>query len=297
MSIKYKQVAFVGYETLLIHIDKGYQFESEKEYIIFDNILSFKILKTILDYHKLSNMKIYSINQYSEAELIEYSKSVLKENHELILRDTFYKKPHAIINLNDCNKGTINKKMIIITPSIRPENLLKIEKKLDFSFIEKWVIIYDGKKINENPRLFESNMKIVELIYTDLNSISGNAQRNFGLDFIKGENNYVYFLDDDNMVNEELYKLLGNVEDDRIYSFGQKRDANVFPYVDVLKGDVLEVYRIDSGMVLIDNKLIGDTRWKLDKYNADGHFIKECFMKNEDKWIFVDNIISGYNNL
>jgi hypothetical protein len=238
------------------------------------------------------------MNDVTENELVNYFKLIVSNGgeYEMILRDTFYKKPLKTLNMTDLNnKKDINKKITLITPSIRPNNLLLIENSIDFSYIEKWIIVYDGEKISENPKLFSDNSKVVELMYSDPNSTSGNAQRNFALDYIKDDDCYVYFLDDDNSIHPDLYKLLNNLDDNKIYTFGQKRSVSIFPYVDVLKGDIIEVYKIDTGMILIDNKLIHDIRWRINKYNADGYFIKECFIKNAENWLFVNEILS-YNN-
>jgi hypothetical protein len=174
---------------------------------------------------------------------------------------------------------------------------------MDFTYIDKWIIVYDMNKIKENPLLFKDNPKVIELIHFDAGSRSGNAQRNFALDYIKDQNNtnncdentYIYFLDDDNIIHPDLYKLFEQLEDNRIYTFGQKRDPKYFPYVSVLKGDIPEIYMVDSAMTLMNYKLIKDIRWKIDKYNADGVFIKECIMKNSDNWVYVDQILSDYN--
>lgn len=294
-----KQIVFIGYQTLLSHIDNNpnYNYLPEVDYIVLDNVVGVNVLTSILEHYRLGMFKCYSMDDVTENQLVNYFKLILNSGgeYEIIYRDSFDKNPLYTLHIEHLNKGTNNKKMIIVTPSIRPENLLKIEEKLNFDYIEKWVIVYDGKKITENPNLFSGNPKVIEMVHKDENSISGNAQRNFALEHIKNKDSYVYFLDDDNMIHEDLYKLLHNAEDNKIYTFDQKRTKGVFPYVDVLKGDVVEVYRVDSGMVLIDNKLIGSNRWKLDKYNADGHFIKDCFTGNEDKWIYVNSILSNYN--
>ena len=84
------------------------------------------------------------------------------------------------------------KKIILITPSYRTVNLKKILKSIDFSYIEKWIIIYDGSKMDVNFQLFSDNNKIIE--YTDTKIIysvnkkyqsgCGNTQRNYALDYI-----------------------------------------------------------------------------------------------------------------
>ena len=73
---------------------------------------------------------------------------------------------------------------------------MKISKYINFDYVSKWLIIYDSSKIKENPLLFKTNNKVIELLYNETESISGNAQRNHGLDLIENEEeeSYIYFL-------------------------------------------------------------------------------------------------------
>ena len=45
-------------------------------------------------------------------------------------------------------------KLTIITPSCRINNLLEIKKSLNFEYIEEWIIVYDGNRIETNPSRF-----------------------------------------------------------------------------------------------------------------------------------------------
>ena len=189
------------------------------------------------------------------------------------------------------------KKVTLITPSIRPENLLKIMDSIRFEYINKWIIVYDGSKIVENPKLFINN-KIEEHIYKG-DGISGNPQRNYALDLLKDTDTdtYLYYLDDDNIIHPELYNLLDNIEDDKMYTFDQQRPDNIFPFKTLLKGNDITLFNIDTAMMLIDYNLCKDIRWVADKYNADGLYITECYTKNKDKWIYVDKLMAYYNPL
>jgi hypothetical protein len=182
------------------------------------------------------------------------------------------------------------KKITIITPSIRPKNLLKIRNSINFDYVNEWIIVYDGSKIKENPNLFINDLnhdKIKEYIYTGI-GISGNPQRNYALDNIKIKDTYLYFLDDDNEIHKDLYKLLNIADDNKLYTFNQK---------DRIKGNCIELFYIDTAMMLIDYNLCKDIRWILDKYNADGYYIKECYLNNTDKWIYVNNTLCTYNTI
>ena len=183
-----------------------------------------------------------------------------------------------------------NKKITIITPSIRPNNLLEIKKTLNFNFINEWIIVYDESKISKNPNLFINdldNNKISEYLFKG-NGISGNSQRNFALDKIKNKDTYLYYLDDDNIIHEDLYKLLNIIGDKKICTFNQKNRIN---------GNNIEIGCIDTAMFLIDFNLCKSIRWIEDKYDADGYYIKNCYLNNKYNWIYVNNELSYYNYL
>jgi len=165
--------------------------------------------------------------------------------------------------------------------------LLKIKDSINFDYINEWIIVYDGSKIKDNPLLFKDNNKIKEYLYKG-EGISGNPQRNYALDNIVIKDTYLYFLDDDNEIHPDLYKLLSIIDNNKLYTFNQK---------DRINGDYIEVYNIDTAMLLIDYNLCKDIRWILDKYNADGYYIKECYLTNLDKWIYINNTLSTYNIL
>ena len=111
-------------------------------------------------------------------------------------------------------------KLTIITPSYRINNLLEIKKSLNFEYIEEWIIVYYGNRIETNPYIFEENEKIKEYIYKR-SGISGNGQRNYALTKFTNENTLLYYLDDDNIIHPDLYNLLNYIDNNTIYSFNQ----------------------------------------------------------------------------
>lgn len=312
-SFKYeKQIVYIGFETFLQHITSNNfmnNLNKKNDYIILDNFINTELLINYIEYYKLSDyFKCYSMKDCTEEELVNYFNLIIKNDEvpsTIIYRDTINITPQKVLKDLEYFKNNKKENMVtLITPSIRPENLKSIAESIDFDIVYKWIIVYDGNKIKENPMLFNNNEnKIVELLHYDPNSISGNSQRNAGLEYLKNliENekdsftNFVYFLDDDNRINEDLYQVIRGAEKGVLYTFGQERSKDIFPYVDILKGDVVEVYKIDSAMLLIDYNLIGETRWKIDKYNADGIFIKECLMNYKDKWVYIEMVLAYYN--
>jgi hypothetical protein len=180
-----------------------------------------------------------------------------------------------------------NNKLTIITPSYRVNNLLKIKESINFDYIDKWIIVYDGTKIEEGFKLFESNDKIKEYVYRG-EGISGNPQRNFALDTIENEDTLLYYLDDDNIIHPNLYRLMNVIDNKKLYTFNQYNG---------IKGTNIEVRKIDTAMCMIPYGLCKDVRWIHNLYEADGHYIKGCYSKNNQLHIFVDNDLSYYNKL
>jgi hypothetical protein len=180
-------------------------------------------------------------------------------------------------------------KITIITPSYRTNNLMKIKESIDFNYVDEWIIVYDGRRILENPKLFEGEDKIKEYVFKG-EGISGNPQRNFALTKVTNPNTMLYYLDDDNIIHPSLYHLLDTVDNTKMYTFNQANRNRI-------KGNVIEVYKIDTAMCLIPYSLCSDVRWKLHLYEADGHYIKECYEKKIENHIYVDQDLSYYNKL
>jgi hypothetical protein len=181
------------------------------------------------------------------------------------------------------------KRITIITPSMRPYNLYTLRDSINFDYVDEWIIVYDETKVLENPHLFasEGNSKIKEYIHKGP-GISGNPQRNYALDHVQNENTYLYFLDDDNSIHKDLYRLLDIIDDGKIYTFDQGSR---------LLGHLIAPNNIDTAMFLVDFKLCKNMRWDPHVYGADVLFILECYTKNPNKWIYVNNTLCTYNHL
>jgi hypothetical protein len=73
-----------------------------------------------------------------------------------------------------------NNKLTIIAPSYRVNILIEVKQSINFEYIDEWIILYDGIKIELNPCIFEGNTKSEEYVYKR-KGISGNPQRNYAL--------------------------------------------------------------------------------------------------------------------
>lgn len=173
------------------------------------------------------------------------------------------------------------KKITVITPCSRPENLKKI--KLNFDYIREWIIVYDGPLEHQ----FTENPKISEYNFTETNSIKGTAQRNFALQLV--ENGFVYFLDDDNTIHPSFYTLLHFIEKGHFYTFNQKRK-------NTLRGNNLKPGFIDTSMFLIDIALAKEISWN-NSLTHDGEYIQTIYNLFPQSWIFINIVLCYYNKL
>lgn len=98
----------------------------------------------------------------------------------------------------------------------------------------------------------------------------------------------MYYLDDDNIVHPNLYKLLNIIDNTKLYTFNHKNR---------IKGNNIKVGYIDTAMIIIPYKLCEGIKWKLHLYDADGYYIKECYDKNENIHIYLDNDLCYYNKI
>lgn len=194
-------------------------------------------------------------------------------------------------------------KIYIITPSSRFENLPSIKNSINFNKIYKWIIVYDSKHVSSKKKLFKDNDYIVELFCKDKQSVSGNAQRNFALNFLnrkKNKNFYIYFLDDDNIIHKNFYRITDNIDKKKIYTFDQLRRSKMyfkkkFQYIKILKGNKIKKGIIDSAMFLADFSLINNIRWNKKNYDADGDYIIKCFLKNKKFHEYIPQTSAYYN--
>jgi hypothetical protein len=181
------------------------------------------------------------------------------------------------------NENFIN----IVTPCTRPENLMLISESINIPKKNyRWIVVCDSTTLPEK-NLIPENCEIY--CYKDFNSISGNVQRNFALDLIK--TGYVYFNDDDTKIHSELWDTIKYLSNDFI-SFSQITKTGELR----LKGDIVDVNHIDSHNFIVKRETIGNIKWKLDVYSADGIFAKDCFL-NSKNILWLDKELSIYNQL
>lgn len=197
-------------------------------------------------------------------------------------------------------------KINIITPCSRPQNLQKIAESINIPRGNyRWIVVFDSDKV-DHPNSFDQKIlpdqvdyKVDYYLAKKSNSVAGNHQRNIGLDILLKEfslqnldDEFIYFNDDDTTIHPNLWNSVKNLSDYDFIHFAQvwKNGELRIP------GDLVCVCGIDSHNYLFKASLVGDTRFILDKYEADGIFATEIYQKAQNK-IYLPVVLSVYNSL
>jgi len=182
--------------------------------------------------------------------------------------------------------------LYIITPCYRQCNIPKIYNSINFDKIHKWIIVYDTSNDRKYEKLYENDEKIIEVECND-EGIYGNPQRNYGMIF--ADNGFIYFLDDDNIIHPNFWRIIDLLDDDsKFYTFDQLRDIK---NESILHGNTIGVGTIDTAMFIIHTKSIKDTKWKIYEYAADGYFICDILNNNIDSHEYINTVGCYYNFL
>ena len=174
----------------------------------------------------------------------------------------------------------------IITPCSRPQNLETISKSINIPRENyRWIVVFDAIEVPEN---IPDNCEAYAI--KDVNSTSGNAQRNFALNFVT--HGHIYFNDDDTIIQPNLWD---EIKDENITDFISFKQANKDGSIR-LEGTNISVGNIDSHNFVTSAECVGNTRWVLNKYYADGVFANECFKKARH-FVHIPKVLSIYNSL
>jgi len=175
----------------------------------------------------------------------------------------------------------------IITPCSRPENLHIISQSINIpSENYRWIVVFDMDE-SPNKELIPNNCE--SYLHKNQNSVVGNSQRNYAISLIK--KGYIYFNDDDTVIHPELWENIKNIDTDFI-SFSQlNKDGTIR-----LVGNSIKVGHIDSHNFIVSKDIVGDIKFKIDKYDADGYFASDCYSSSKTK-TFINKPLSIYNFL
>ena len=175
--------------------------------------------------------------------------------------------------------------LYLTTPCSRPENLPIISKTVP-SFC-KWIVLHEPHIIV--PKL--DNMISIECPKTGFVGADG---RNYFLDnFDLKDEDWIYSLDDDNIVHPHFYLIESLLSDDfSIIHWGQLNKDNTVR-LDPL--DKIIINTIDAACFISSMKYNRRVRYNTKAYNYDGLYAIECSKNGQT--LKVNNYFSYYNYL
>jgi hypothetical protein len=172
----------------------------------------------------------------------------------------------------------------IITPSVRPYNLQTISESIKIPRGNyRWIVVFDLDVMPEVPDNCEA------YLYRENGSTVGHAQRNFALNLIK--EGYVYFNDDDTVIHPELWDNIKDADADFIHFMQNDKNGSLR-----LSGENVVMGQIDSHNFITKCDIIGEDRWIIDKYEADGYFAEKMYSKAKNP-LYIPKVLSVYNAL
>lgn len=181
--------------------------------------------------------------------------------------------------------------LTVITPCSRPWLLPAVLQSVPRN--AEWVVVLDSNDLYEVPAEVYSAPNA--RLFTCAGGKWGNAQRTFGMSQANGE--YLYFLDDDNIIHPRLIPLL-----EKLTASGERP---VIVVNQALKSGELRLRATlpphpngtDTAQVLIPRELTLGHKWDTNMYEADGKFFGEIFNENKERFVVVNEVACYYNYL
>lgn len=196
----------------------------------------------------------------------------------------------------------------IITPMSRPQNYRRLWESIKESvarfFDVTWIIVADTENIQdffggyEMPATKGVDLRVhVRGIPSKGNGLSGNPQRNLGIDLLNSES-HVYFLDDDNIVHEDYGRKLSIML--RMKPTIAMVAAQCWPNGQIrlwANPGNMQPGGLDTAQITLPYDMVEGHRWDVWDYCADGVFFSKIFHEQPERFVFVPEVLCYYNYL
>ena len=186
---------------------------------------------------------------------------------------------------------------IVIPFSRKIINLDAIVNSINSTNIEIIIVTSDDRE-DEVKEWLPKDLNI-KLYSTNEDTISGNNYRNIGVSKVTGD--WIYFLDDDNILHPNFNDLLEFMDKDKDVIFFSQILANqqirLMPIT-------IDVGGVDTAMFIVKKSVMGNHKWQEDAYTADGILAKElseyncqyiytpyCFYNYQQDTVFNESTI------
>jgi glycosyltransferase involved in cell wall biosynthesis len=185
--------------------------------------------------------------------------------------------------------------LTIITPCSRPENLSFIYDTIRITKVDKWIIVYDTTNTGGNFEKRFNRPNIIEVGHVSPPETgSGNSQRNVGLNMVR--TGMVYFLDDDNVIHPEFWKIAETLDDVHFYMWDQQRnDEFANKSGGILAGDNPRLRDINTAQFAVPRYMCRPLQE--DAFNAPSLFIADIYTRFKNLQIYVPVVAAFYNFL
>ncbi len=186
-----------------------------------------------------------------------------------------------------------------ITPLYRYNNIKIIYSTIIHQVSDfKWHLIEGDKHIGEESLNFLSEDERVIRYKVKTNHIWGHEQRNYFITNISAnDNDWCYFLDDDNIVTNDLIEVVSQENDFDIILFSQKKGLTekirLYGYEGHLKLGMSDIGSFVIRYGSIKKTLIPS----IDQRNSDGHYAEQIARLENIKIKYHPEKYTRYNSL
>lgn len=188
-------------------------------------------------------------------------------------------------------------KFSIITPCTRVHNLPIIYKSLlDSNQNIEWYIIYDSNNIDYKILEYQKEIPIkLYCVKSNSNDSTASRQRNLGLEKCSGD--YIYYLDDDNILHSKIFNKIKNYLDRKKLIFvNQFSNLNKSYRIKEFNPNRIKGV-IDTAQIIIPKKY-KHIKWdNSEKYFDEAPYIEKLLKESNYKYIFINRGYSYYNFL
>jgi glycosyltransferase involved in cell wall biosynthesis len=186
----------------------------------------------------------------------------------------------------------------VVTPCARIGNLLRISESIRAAQVPDsvrlhWLVVLDDRFDIDPAATRIGGAEVV--ICRDTTGVAGHAQRNYALEQIDG--GWIVFVDDDNLLHPALPKTLAETIREAPWGRFVVVDQDLGDGIRRAGPENVRVGEIDSGQFAFERSFVGDARFDVYAYSADGIFAAKLFQRAPDRFIFVAETAAFYNAL
>ena len=175
----------------------------------------------------------------------------------------------------------------IITACSRIDLINKVGESIPNITYLKWIICYDLSKIGE----FKPTKRAATVCGGHSENNIPNTLKNSALSLVDNRHEWVYCLDDDNIMHPNLINIEPYLRDLRydIITFDQQMNDG-----SIRKGDNPKLDFIDQAQFMIRKKIHDPYP---DCFGHDGQLIERLVNENKKSWLYVPRVMCYYNKL